>query len=232
MKKILSILLVLCLLPAAVFAECTIAVSGSASVGVKADCVILSIGLTTNAPTVSEATEQNALGIAAIHAALEADGITKEDRTTQSYNIYPTYEWQDNADVLTGYCVNHILSVTVRDTESAGKVIDHAAKAGANTIYSVVFSCSDTAAAYDEALTAAILDAARKADLMAAAVGKKVTGIVSLTESYGSYTGVSYSTAEDAMAANTKRTLGNSSTSISSCSLSVEANITAVFSIE
>ena len=230
MKRFLCLLLIL-LLPCSVLAASTVTVTGTASVQVEADAVMLTLGLTTQAPTVAEATAENAAGMLRIHEALAADGVEEADRVTANYDISTVYDWSENTERLIGYRVTHMLHITVHDIALAGKIIDHAALAGANAVYSVSYVCTDTAEAYDQAMTAAVQEAARKAAVMAQALGKQVTGVVAVHENNGSYTGVNYREVPetDEMAFSMAK---NGSTAFSGGTLSVSATVSAEFEIE
>lgn len=230
MKRLLCLLLIL-LLPCNVLAASTITVTGTASVQVEADAIMLTLGLTTQASSVAEATADNAAGMLRIHEALAADGVEEADRVTANYDISTVYDWSENAERLIGYRVTHMLHITVHDIALAGKIIDHAALAGANAVYSVSYICTDTAEAYDQALIAAVQEAARKAAVMAQAMDKQVTGVVSVHENSGSYAGVNYREVPDAeeMAFSMAK---NGSTAFSGGTLSVSATVSAVFEME
>lgn len=230
MKRFLCLLLIL-LLPCSVLAASTVTVTGTASVQVEADAIMLTLGLTTQAPTVAEATAENAAGMLRIHEALAADGVEEADRVTANYDISTVYDWSENTERLIGYRVTHMLHITVHDIALAGKIIDHAALAGANAVYSVSYVCTDTAEAYDQAMTAAVQEAARKAAVIAQAMGKQVTGVVSVHENSGSYAGVNYREVPDAEEAAFSMAK-NGSTAFSGGTLSVSATVSAEFEIE
>lgn len=230
MKRFLCLLLIL-LLPCSVLAASTVTVTGTASVQVEADAIMLTLGLTTQAPTVAEATAENAAGMLRIHEALAADGVEEADRVTANYDISTVYDWSENTERLIGYRVTHMLHITVHDIALAGKIIDHAALAGANAVYSVSYVCTDTAEAYDQAMTAAVQEAARKAAVMAQAMDKQVTGVVSVHENSGSYAGINYREVPDAEEAAFSMAK-NGSTAFSGGTLSVSATVSAVFEIE
>ncbi len=230
MKRFLCLLMIL-LLPCSVLAASTVTVTGTASVQVEADAVMLTLGLTTQASSVAEATAENAAGMLRIHEALAADGVEETDRVTANYDISTVYDWSENTERLIGYRVTHMLHITVHDIALAGKIIDHAALAGANAVYSVSYVCTDTAEAYDQAMTAAVQEVSRKAAIMAQALGKQVTGVISIHENSGSYAGITYrevAEAEDMDFSMAK----NGSTAFSGGTLSVSATVSAEFEIE
>ena len=127
MKKLISLLcaMLLLALPALALADdAHLTVTGTATITLPADRAILSIGVRTTAGTATEAAAQNAEGITALLAALEAAGILPEDITTAEYNIYPSYDYVDGVSNLTGYQITNMLSVVIRDVTQIGAVLD------------------------------------------------------------------------------------------------------------
>ena len=111
----------------------------------------------------------------------------KRRSTPTSINIYANYDYSDNTEVIVGYTANNSLSVRTTDIDNVGALIDAAFAAGANTLDNVQFTVQDDSEAREQALTKAVEDARRKADVLAAAAGMQVTAIESIAES-GVYT--------------------------------------------
>lgn len=199
MKKLIALTLSLLLLGSAALAEtavpaadnATLTVTGSATVTLPADYVQASVGVSTRAATVQEATTQNADAIRSVITALVDAGIPEEDIATSSYSVYAEYDYQTGEAVLAGYNVSNQLTVIIRDMDHIGATLDKATAAGANSIHSVQFCSTRSAAAQDEAMTLAVQDALRKGQLLASAAGLQTGGILSITESTGGYYTVS-----------------------------------------
>src|SRR5512137_2967049 len=66
-----------------------------------------------------------------------------------------------------------------------GKVLDAAVSAGSNTIQEVSFDLKDAQPQKDLALTLAIEDASRKAEVAAKAAGVKLGRVLEVSEGYG-----------------------------------------------
>lgn len=169
----------------------TLTVTGNASVALVADYAQASVGVSTRAATVQEATAQNAEAIRSVIAALEAAGIPQEDIATSSYSVYTEYDYMTGQAVLAGYSVTNQLTVIIRDMEHIGATLDKATAAGANNIYNVEFCSTLSAQAQDEALTHAVQEALRKGKLLADAAGLSLGSILSIEESTGGYYTVS-----------------------------------------
>lgn len=228
MKKLISLLCAMLLLALPTLAladDAHLTVTGTATITLPADRAILSIGVRTTAATATDAAAQNADGITALLAALEAAGILPEDITTAEYNIYPNYDYIDGVSSLTGYQITNMLSVVVRDVTQIGKVLDAAINAGANETYGISFTSTRQAEAQDEALTAAIAEAQRKGALMAEAAGMQLGGIEEITENGGGY--AVYSNAKFDMAAGMV-----GSTTILADGVDVTATVTITFELK
>ena len=232
MKKLLAIVLTLALLlPALATAEvfaaegATITVSGSASVTLKADYAQVTVGVSTKAPTVEEASAKNTAAIHAVIAALMEAGVLEDDIATSNYSVGAEYDYSSfGGQTLTGYNVSNQLNVIIRDMEHIGATLDKVTAAGANTIYNIQFLSTQADAAHDEATAYAVQDAMRRAELLAKAAGLQLGSVVSISDSVANY-GVmvrSYKSTLDAAAGN----------SILPDDATVSASVTIVFELK
>jgi hypothetical protein len=168
-----------------------IVVSAQGEVKAKPDVVYVSLGVRTMATTARQAMSQNNAAIAAVIAKIEALGVAKKDMQTGSINLYPQTRpiKQDDqqTETIVGYWANNTLNVTVNDLGKVGEILDAAITAGANSVGGIRFGVKDDTKLRDEALKDAVKNARAKADLVAAGLGIKVTGVQSVSvESYGS----------------------------------------------
>ncbi len=207
----------------------TIVVHGTSSINLKADYGSINLGVNTKGATVAEAQAANSETMDKVIAAIRDQGVAEEDITTSSFNVYANYDYQysklSEGDTVSGYQVENMLMVTVRDLNKISKVLDAAMGAGANQTYGITFSSSKQAEAYDEALKAAALDGARKAGLLAASMEKTLGGLVNMEEkeySYNLYGGTATYKAEDSAA----------STPILSGQIAVNATVTLTYNFE
>ena len=192
MRKLLALLLACALLlPCLALAEspaaasgATITVTGSASVTLKADYARISVGVSTSAKTVEEATQQNSTTIFAVIEALKTAGVQEDDIATSNYSVHAEYDYSSfGGQKLTGYNVTNQLTVIIRDMEHIGATLDKATAAGANNIYNIEFLSTQADAAQDEATAYAVQDAMRRAKLLADAADLTLGGIVSISDS-------------------------------------------------
>ncbi|MDY2770793.1 MAG: SIMPL domain-containing protein, partial [Eubacteriales bacterium] len=229
--------LLACLIALMVFTACAdgkdkteINVNGSGEVLVAADTAVITLGITTQNKDVLEAQNTVNAAIEKIRTALIENGIKKEDINTDRLRIYAVYDYSNNVERLTAYNASSYLAIRTTDMDMVGKIIDIAFGAGANTLNDIAFSASDTEEASTEALTAAVKDARRKAEIMAAAAGLKITGIESITESY-SYSGDSGVNAFYKNAVMADEATG-ASTLVQASKLKVSASVSIVFEAE
>ena len=232
MKKLLALILTLMLaLPAACLAEtaaadgATITVTGSAVVTLEADYAQVSVGVSTSAKTVDEASKQNAEAIHTVIEALKAAGVKEDDIATSNYSVHAEYDYSSlGGQKLSGYNVTNQLNVVIRDMAHIGATLDKATAAGANNIYNIQFLSTKADEAQDEATAYAVQDAMRRAELLAEAAGLTLGNIVSISDSTGGYAVVtrSYKSTLDAAAGN----------SILPDDASVSASVTIVFELK
>ncbi len=205
MKRLLSVLLVLCITlcfgvalaetAAPEASPATLTVTGEAQVIIPADYAQLVLGVSTQNESVTTASTVNSTTLDAVIEALHGIGVAPEDIVTENFSVSPMYDYQygklGESQTVTGYQVENRLRVTVRDVNQVGAVMDAGVSAGANEAFGITFLSSQESDASDEALRAAVAEGQRKAELMAAACGKNLGALVSVTENAsGGYGGV------------------------------------------
>ena len=204
-----------------------ITVNGKGSIKVKPDIAYVNLGVRTENVDAKEAQAANNAVMTKLVAVLKALGIKDEDIQTSGYSIYPSYDYSAKGEArVIGYSVNNNVSVTVRNINNVGEVIDNAVAAGANTAGGIQFSIADTNAYYAQALAQAVLNAKSKSIALANALGVTVGTPTEIIENGGSYLPVAYAEAENyAM----KDAALSASMPVQTGELEVVANITAVF---
>jgi len=164
-----------------------IIVIGDGSISVAPDYADIGCGVTTKAKTAKEATDANSKAMAAVAAALHGAGIEQKDIQTTRFSLQPVYAPpQPNTEPkLTGFSVSNQFQVTIRQIGNVGDILDRLIAAGATDVGSVEFLHSYASKALDQARTAAIADAKRKAQLYAQAAGLTLGGVGWITEDFG-----------------------------------------------
>lgn len=186
MKRLFSILLAALVLALAVPALADapqVTVTGSAQISAPADHAVVRLGVMTRADTPSQAQQENSLRTdAVIQALTEVCGLSADQIATSNFSIYTMSEWVSETSAERQYYqVSHDLTVTVKDIDRAGAVIDAAVAAGANIVNNVSFESASMKEAYDQALVQAIADAKRKAEIIAEACGMSLGDVVTVS---------------------------------------------------
>lgn len=161
-----------------------IEVEGTGTVKLDPDTADIALGVHTQDASLAVAQDQNAAAVQAIMDALAANGIAPEDIVTSGYWVSPINEYDDNGNLIgvTGYQVDTMLTVTVHDISTVGKILDDAVAAGANQVSSINFYVENTEAAASQARKEAVENARAKADELAAAAGVIVVGVYAIDE--------------------------------------------------
>jgi uncharacterized protein YggE len=149
---------------------------GHGDVTVVPDQATVSAGVRSSAATAAGALAENSTAMSKVIAALKAVGVRKLQ--TQQVSLYP----QTNAkDHVTGFVAQNTVSATSAVAD-AGKLIDAAVGAGANTVDGPFLAVASQAALYRAALAKAVADARSKAVAIARAGRFGVGRVVSVTE--------------------------------------------------
>ena len=233
MKKMFAMLLCLAILAlgtGAALAEGTkLTVSGSGTVLVESDLAVVTVGVREASTDVLVAQSTVNEKIAAIKQSLLDAGAKESEINTDSINIYANYDYSDNTEVIVGYTANNTLSVRTTDIDNVGALIDAAFAAGANTLDNVQFTVQDDSVAREQALTKAVEDARRKAEVLAAAAGLQIASIESIAES-GVYT---YDSMRNyAMMDEATTESGGAGTLVQAALVSVDASVSMEFELQ
>ncbi len=164
----------------------TLSVSAEGKVERAPDIADLSGGVVSVAPTAAAAMADNARSMSAVIAAVRRAGIAERDIQTAGISLQPQYRYQnDHPPVLTGYQATNTVNLRVRKLADAGRLLDALVAVGANQISGPNFRVDAADAALDEARTAAVATARRRAELYATAAGVHIKRLLSLSESGG-----------------------------------------------
>ena len=169
-----------------------ITVVGQGEVSLTPDIAQINVGAEATAETVSEAKAEVDSRIEAILATLEEMGIAEKDIQTSQYSIYyeqesvfgPARE-EPSSEAGGLYRVSNMLNVTIREIERAGEVVDAAVEAGANRMYGVSFTVSETVEWESEAREKAMADARARAEELAGLAEVTLGEVLSVSEVVG-----------------------------------------------
>jgi uncharacterized protein YggE len=207
----------------------TITVVGEGKVSLEPDIARVTIGVETVTNTVKEASDTNRAAVEAVLEALLAQGIDEKDVQTSGFSIYAERFGPEGplAEGDVRYRVSNNVSVTIRDLDNVGTILDAAIEAGANNIYGVEFALDDPNIVESEARAAAIADAQAKGAELADLTGLTLGSVVSVSEVVGS--GGGYYAGNFAEQA---RAFGGGGTPISPGQLDLVMQLQVIFSID
>lgn len=154
-----------------------IKVTGTGTVKADPDMAIINLGVITEDMSLEKAQKDNAAISAAVIGSLFQLSIPKKDIRTSVYDVQPQYDYVEGKQVFRGYKVTNILSVTIRNTASVGKVIDTATANGANRIENIRFTVENPSEYYKHALELAVKDAVEKAKEIGYNLGVQINPI-------------------------------------------------------
>jgi uncharacterized protein YggE len=127
----------------------------------------------------TEALSQTTQLLESVRSAVTALGVAADDIESGAISVFP------NIDLLNqqanGYRATGVLTITVRDANQAGAVLEAVTGAGANRAI-LFFSAEPDDAALDGAREVAFANARRKAEKLAELAGGTLGEVVSITE--------------------------------------------------
>ena len=157
----------------------TVETTGEGEVTVAPDQALLSLGVTTDAPTAKQALDDNARAMTAVLAALDQAGFTPPDVATRAVSLTPLTDYKTPEQPrIVGYRANNTVQVKSKDPAAIGRALDAGVKAGANVSGGIAFGLADPRTAETQALRLAVQDAQRRAGAMADALGKRLGRVV------------------------------------------------------
>lgn len=167
------------------------------------DLALFSAGVVTQARTAGEALGANAQRMEAVITAVKRAGIAERDIQTSTLTLQPQYyqpppepyprreaapvatPQEPQAPRIVGYEARNTVQVRVRRLTDMGRVIDALVAAGANQVDGPTFTVEEPEPALEEARTAAMQNALKRAELYAGAAGLRVGRILSISEQGG-----------------------------------------------
>jgi uncharacterized protein len=160
----------------------TITVNGTGQVTLNPDVAYVQIGVQSQSDKVADSLSENNDKSKAVAASLSELGIDAKDIQTSSFNIYPQPQYGQTGEITsTVYVVNNTVSVTVRDLQIMGRLLDVVVRTGANSINGVSFDVQDKSKAVAEARRLAIESARSQAEEIAQSAGVTLGDLQTMT---------------------------------------------------
>jgi uncharacterized protein YggE len=159
----------------------TVSTNGIAIVRSAPDEALVTLGVHTDAASAQEAMQGNAERMEDLVQALMDAGLDRNDLATATISLYP--RWNDTGSEIVGFTAENQITATVTNMDRVGAIIDAGVRAGANLTGGITFRVSNGNESSDRALTEAVADAKRKAELLAATGGDELGVVLNITES-------------------------------------------------
>ena len=166
----------------------TITVTGTATVSVEPEKVVIIMGVETIRPTASAALAENSKLLDMAVNSVVSLGIPIDDITTSRITIYPEYDshYDDDGEyrqTFVGYNVRNIIMINTDQINMTAAILDTAVQAGVNNVESVQFTVSDdTKTRIQESLIeTAVLNAKHKAHLALKPLHHTIIGVEDVT---------------------------------------------------
>ncbi len=162
-----------------------ISVSGSAVINVQPDQATIQLGVTSNDSSPNGVHTKNTAAIKRVIAAIKAQGVADKDISTDYYIIHPLYNNYDSMTI-TGYRINNVVAVKLKDVSKVSAVLASALESGANEVIDVRFETTQLRRYRDDARAAAMKAAQEKAQALTSAVGTQVGCVLNIDENTAS----------------------------------------------
>jgi uncharacterized protein YggE len=157
--------------------------TGDATVKVRPDIAIITVGVTAQAATAADAQSQAAERVARILDRAKQLGIADADTKNGGYSIQPQYAYGPNqGPKITSYQATQQVVLTYRKVDEAGKALDALVQNDGATNANLQFALENAKAAQADARTRAIADARSKAQAMADAAGVRLGAAISVSD--------------------------------------------------
>ena len=173
--------------------ESTVAVSASASIEVDPDIAYFRISAEAIRETTESArVDMNKIVNAAVDILSGTFQISLDDISTDYVSLNPYNEWINGERVSKGYSASQAISVTLRDIDLIGRIIDSLSMIDGVSVSSIEFAREDVAAIESEVRKMAVQEAWKKAYSYAEGAGLTIGNVISISDGT-SYSQMKYS---------------------------------------
>jgi len=211
----------------------TVTSTGIATIKVIPDLAVVYFNIQTNGKTSQEADDSNSKIYDDMKISLLNLGFEEEKIQTQSYSVYPEYDWQTGQQKLKEYVAVHSvkIEIDISDKEKISDTIDAGIDAGAGIGYINYEITSENQNKYKtEAIKKATEDSRTKAEALAVGAGRELGKLVSIsTSDFGYVPWLAYS-AEGVSVS--KADSSQIESRITPSEQEVSSSVTAVFKIK
>jgi uncharacterized protein YggE len=158
-----------------------VTVTGTGTVTGTPDTLTVSLSTTATASSIDTALANATKSQNAVIASLKKSGVADKDLQTSNFSISPNYT---NKGLPSGYVVNEGVTAKIHGLKNAGATLNAAVQAGGDNVRvdGVYVSIDDTDPLKGDARTAAVADAKQHAQQYAAAAGRSLGEVQSISE--------------------------------------------------
>jgi hypothetical protein len=159
-------------------------VQGTGQADGTPDVLTAVFGFSSSASSATAALSQNNAEVNQALLALSGKGVAQADVQTTGLTLAPQYVYPNGVPTRNGFAATNTITATLRDTKTAGDAIDAVVNAtgDAATINALNFSFANPAQVEDQARAHAVHQAVAHAQAMAAAAGRRLGPVCSLTD--------------------------------------------------
>lgn len=161
------------------------------SINVEPDISTVFAGVTSDAPTATEAMRTNAAEMRKVVDRIKALGIDEKDIQTTGISLGARYDWNDELrrQEFRGYQASNSVSVKLRKVDATGAVLDALVAAGATDISGPVFSIENDEAVKAKARENAVKRGQERAEAYARMLGYDGVRVLEINETISGMAG-------------------------------------------
>lgn len=200
-------------------------VIGKGVVKVTPDQVDIKVRVESEGSNAVAVKSENDASINTVINFLRSQGLKDEDVKTEYINLNKNYDYNKKTY---SYKANQSLTVHLKDIKQYEAIISGLLNSGINRIDGVQFKSSQASTLQEEARVKAILDAKKRAETYASAIGQSIGKAVQISEATASVPQPQYRSANFALEASS----GPSGETIAPGELSIVVRITASFELK
>jgi uncharacterized protein len=212
----------------------TITVNGQATAEVSPDLITVYFNIETKGATSKEASDANAVIANKLTENIVALGFNEKDLKTQSFNIYPEYDYSNGQKFLDYRASNSLkIEIPVSEKDKTTSVVDAGTNAGAGISY-INFELSPSL--QQTAKTAAIKNASKDAEIKAQAIAsgfnKKLGRLVSVSlDQFNYYPRTLYASSDSSGSGVSGAEAKTVASNINPSDQEVSASVTAIYKL-
>jgi len=171
--------------PASGYVPDSITVNSSEKVTVVPDIAQVQYSVRTEAGDAAACQQKNTESVKQVIELLKSLDIEETSIQTSDYYMNPVYNYSGNTPRITGYEAITTLTVSDLPIDGLDEILSQSVTNGINTIRSITYQASKYDESYQQALTAAVESARRKAEVLASAAGCNVGAVMNIQETSG-----------------------------------------------